>query len=73
MRIKKGVLVTLLFVFILLIISSFDVLAAITDHVVISEVYYDAIDESNSEFIELFNPTSSSIDITGWIINTTTL
>ncbi|MBI2208206.1 lamin tail domain-containing protein [Candidatus Woesearchaeota archaeon] len=61
------VLVSVLF----LIISSFNAFAAIADHVIISEVYYDAVDESNSEYIELYNPTSSTIDISGWVINTT--
>ena len=36
------------------------------DHPLINEVYIDAYDENNSEFVELFNPTGSDIDISGW-------
>lgn len=40
-------------------------------NVVISEVYYDpAGSESGGEFIELYNPTSASIDISGFVIAT---
>jgi len=42
---------------------------AIADHVVISEVYYDAVDESDSEFVELYNPTGAAVNISGWTIN----
>ena len=35
-------------------------------HVVISEIQIAATSEPNNEFVELYNPTSSSIDITGW-------
>jgi len=38
----------------------------IADHIVISEVYIDAGDEYNSEFIELYNPTSSNKTMTDW-------
>ena len=38
------------------------------DHPLISEVYVDALDESDSEFIELYNPTDSPIDLAGWDI-----
>nr|CBH37570.1 hypothetical secreted protein, NosD and DUF11 family [uncultured archaeon] len=41
-------------------------------HVVISEVYPDAVDESNSEWIELYNPTAENVDIAGWTIDTAT-
>jgi len=37
-------------------------------HVVISEIYIDAGDDNNSEFIELYNPTNQSIDISGWYV-----
>ena len=39
-------------------------------HVVISEVYVNAIDEYNSEWIELYNPTDQEINISRWKINT---
>ena len=38
----------------------------IADHVVISEIYPNAKDETNSEWFELYNPTSSPIDMSGW-------
>jgi len=41
-------------------------------HVVISGVYPDAMDEFNSEWIELYNPTNESVDIGGWTIDTAT-
>jgi hypothetical protein len=40
-------------------------------HVVISEAYIDAINEpGGSEWIELHNPTSVPVDISGWTIDT---
>ncbi len=41
-------------------------------HVVISEVYPDADDEYNSEWIELYNPTAKNVNIGGWTIDTAT-
>jgi len=41
-------------------------------HVVISEVYPDAVNESDSEWIELYNPTEADIIIGGWTIDTAT-
>ncbi len=44
---------------------------ATADHVVINEVYYDAptgYSEPQCEWIEIYNPTSSDVDISGWII-----
>jgi len=38
----------------------------IANHLVISELYYNPEDESNSEFIELYNPTGNSVDISDW-------
>lgn len=39
-------------------------------NVVINEIYVDANNELKSEFVELYNPTNSSIDISGWTIKT---
>ncbi|RLF50552.1 MAG: hypothetical protein DRN11_04445, partial [Thermoplasmata archaeon] len=39
-------------------------------HVVISEVYPDAKNETGSEWIELYNPNSYPVDIGGWTIDT---
>src|SRR3989338_1144621 len=36
----------------------------------ISEVYYDPLNESGSEFVELYNPTDQSISLEGWVIGT---
>jgi len=52
-------------------VTSVGTVKAATDHVVISEVYADAIDETSpnhGEFVELYNPTSSPIVMTGWKI-----
>ncbi len=40
--------------------------AANADHVVISEVQVRSIAEADDEFIELYNPTGSPVDVTGW-------
>jgi hypothetical protein len=42
----------------------------LTDHVVISEIYYDSLDETCSEFIELYNPKNEDVDISNWTIDT---
>jgi len=41
---------------------------SLATHVVISEVLYDDDGVDNHEFVELYNPTSSPIDISGWDI-----
>lgn len=38
---------------------------------VISEIYMDALDETNSEFVELYNPTNSDIDLSGYTFGNT--
>ena len=44
-----------------------------SDHVVISEILIDGVYESqasnNDEFVEIYNPTTSSVDISGWTID----
>jgi hypothetical protein len=42
----------------------------VAEHIVISEVYYDTLNETCSEFVELYNPLNQDIDISGWIIAT---
>ena len=43
--------------------------SALPTNVVINEVYFDDIqDQDQGEFIELYNPTSSPIDISGYKI-----
>ena len=50
----------------------FVLLPSVAAQLQISEVYYDAIDESGSEFVELYNPSGNDIDISGWRIATET-
>jgi hypothetical protein len=44
----------------------------IADHVVISEVYYDPLNETCSEFVELYNPKNEDVNISDWGIATPT-
>ncbi len=37
-----------------------------TNHVVISEIQVRGISDADDEFVELYNPTGSSIDLAGW-------
>ena len=46
--------------------------SAIADHVVISEVQIEG-SVANEEFIELYNPTDTAIDISGWSIQRETI
>ncbi|MDB4302601.1 lamin tail domain-containing protein [bacterium] len=46
---------------------SFDTPAEVASQVVINEIHYDPLDEtSDEEFIELHNPGTSPIDLSGW-------
>ena len=43
--------------------------AGVADHVVINEVFYDppaGWPEPEAEWVELYNPTSSPVDLSGW-------
>lgn len=46
--------------------------AVTTDHLVINEVYYDVGSgkgaETTNEWVEIYNPTSGAVDISGWKI-----
>jgi hypothetical protein len=44
-------------------------LAATATHIVISEVQLGVSGSPTNEFIELYNPTNSNIDVTGWRIS----
>lgn len=45
------------------------VFSATAEHAVISEVQIGSAGLSNDEFVELYNPTSSAIDISGWTVS----
>lgn len=45
------------------------VFSATAEHVVISEVQIGSPGLSNDEFIEIYNPTGSEIDISGWTVS----
>ncbi|MBA7595425.1 hypothetical protein ES703_02388 [subsurface metagenome] len=47
-------------------LTSVGTVEATTNHVVISEVFYDESGTDTNEFVELYNPTLSSVDIGGW-------
>ncbi|MEM3402560.1 MAG: lamin tail domain-containing protein, partial [Candidatus Hadarchaeales archaeon] len=40
----------------------------IANHVVISEVFYDEAGSDENEYIELYNPTASAVDISNWTV-----
>lgn len=46
-------------------LTSVGTVEATTNHVVISEVFYNETSTDYNEFVELYNPTPSSIDIGG--------
>ncbi|MBI4709253.1 MAG: DNRLRE domain-containing protein [Candidatus Portnoybacteria bacterium] len=56
---------------------NFSVPSATTTHLVVNEVYYDVApdkgDNTNNEWVEIYNPTNSAIDISGWQICDNTL
>lgn len=57
------------------LILTFNILisAQTANHVVISEVLIDGVNESsasnNDEFVEIYNPTNSSVDLSNWTID----
>ena len=63
------------FLLTLFLISFFNVfnLAQTANHIVISEVLIDGINESsasnNDEFVEIYNPTGSPVDLSNWKID----
>jgi len=73
---KRGRILTSLILAIAMLITMIpmnpaDVLAAQADHIVISEVYGGGGNSGatlKNDFIELYNPTSSDIDISGWTV-----
>lgn len=54
----------------LLCLTTMHLQAQVMDHVVISEVFYLGATGSNSEFVELYNPTGSDISLNGLSLQT---
>ena len=69
MKISTSLLLTL---FLILSFNIFN-FAQTANHVVISEVLIDGVNESsasnNDEFVEIYNPTASSVDLSNWTID----
>ncbi len=61
-ELQRGLFVSIFFVLLVLMMPS--VLGTIADHVVISEIKTNTSGED--EFVELYNPTSSDIQLDGW-------
>lgn len=38
------------------------------DHVIINEIQIAGAEDADDEFVELYNPTDSAVDLTGWQI-----
>jgi hypothetical protein len=64
--------IALVLIAILILAAPIAIAQEVPAHVVISEVYPDADDEYNSEWIELYNPTAKKVNIGGWTIDTAT-
>ena len=71
-RVRAQIKIVLLVTVILFVFVSMVMAQEVPAHVVISEVYPDAVNESDSEWIELYNPTEADINIGGWTIDTAT-
>lgn len=59
-------LLLLLLVFVLSLGKLYNPVLSATNHVVISEVQIAGDTDADDEFVELYNPTDSSVDMTGW-------
>jgi parallel beta-helix repeat protein len=62
--------IALVLIAIMILAAPIAIAQEVPAHVVISEVYPDAADESGSEWIELYNPTAENVNIGGWSIDT---
>jgi hypothetical protein len=60
------VLPTFLFALALVVLNSPQSVLSAASHVVISEIMVGVTDESDNEFVELYNPTGAEVDLTGW-------
>ena len=59
------------FLFAMFLLIAADQVSAL-DNVIISKVFYDPVDESGSEAVELYNPTGKDVNVSGWVISTET-
>jgi predicted extracellular nuclease len=59
--------------FILSLFSAPGLVRSAVNHIVISEIQISGDGGANDEFIELYNPTNSAIDISGWSIQRETI
>jgi phosphatidylserine/phosphatidylglycerophosphate/cardiolipin synthase-like enzyme len=59
--------------FVLIIITSKIIFAQTANHLVISEILVDGVNESsaanNDEFVEIYNPTDNPVDLSNWTID----
>ena len=60
------ILIVILILSLFLIIVSSNALATIAEHVVISEVQTGKTGAADDEFVELYNPTGSDVNLNGW-------
>jgi len=67
MSINIGLAIALLMICLIPLVLALP--AGWSNHVVISEVY-SAIDRGDSEFVELYNPTATAVNISGWTLQT---
>ena len=56
---------------ILLLTNQVKQVYSVASHVVISEIQISGGSDADDEFVELYNPTDSSVDLTGWRLNKT--
>lgn len=54
------------FIFVLLIFTASTIFAQSTNHIVISEFSTRGASSATDEFVELYNPTETSVNLTGW-------
>jgi hypothetical protein len=61
---NRGLPTTLFILVLVGLLFSFAPAKALTDHLIISQVQVATITNTNGEFVELYNPTNSNIDLT---------
>jgi len=72
-RNHKCIIYSIIIIIILLYLLSLNAVALDTDHILINEIMYDpSTDDSTHEWIELYNPTNKTINLTNWLITDNT-